>query len=454
MPETSETVPRALVQPHLECPICLALYCEPISLSCGHNFCRSCLVNSLKRNKKKCPSCRAVCNLNGEDASENVSLREIVKALDPISYAVRSAEMAKEKADWSHLMPIFYYNDLKFPGEMLELHLFEPRYKLMAQRVVETTRQFAYVPNFTNYAANVGDIAIVARLEECEFLPDGRCMLSAKLASRSLISDHFVEDGTQGLHYCRLQPLSDAPVAVHQQGQMDALLSRLVALWASCPAEHRDGIERAYGPAPVSGPEAFSLWLVALACRSPAERGALLKSTDTMERLTRAAQMFEPLAQTWMHQAAQAQQGGRGGRGGGRGGRGGGRGGRGGVDDELGGAYPMAELLLEHLLNQGVAQGGAENLFQLFAGGGWDGGDGGGGRGRGRGGGTGGRGRGRGGGAQPRAQAQARDDESDDDDMPELLDTSDNEDEHGGNRGANDEDMPPLLSDSDNENGP
>ncbi|CAN0434724.1 unnamed protein product, partial [Hapterophycus canaliculatus] len=46
----------------LECAVCLSLVCEPVSLSCGHSFCRVCLVNTLRRNKKKCPTCRAVCH--------------------------------------------------------------------------------------------------------------------------------------------------------------------------------------------------------------------------------------------------------------------------------------------------------------------------------------------------------------------------------------------------------
>lgn len=46
----------------LECAVCLSLVCQPVSLSCGHTFCRLCLVNTLRRNKKQCPTCRAVCH--------------------------------------------------------------------------------------------------------------------------------------------------------------------------------------------------------------------------------------------------------------------------------------------------------------------------------------------------------------------------------------------------------
>lgn len=49
----------------VECAICLALLCEPITTPCGHSFCRPCLVSTLRKNKKKCPSCRSVCEVAG-----------------------------------------------------------------------------------------------------------------------------------------------------------------------------------------------------------------------------------------------------------------------------------------------------------------------------------------------------------------------------------------------------
>jgi hypothetical protein len=44
------------------------------------------------------------------------------------------------------------------------------------------------------------------QIKECEFQSDGRCYIAAKLVSRCRISEHFVEDATQGLHYCQVSP--------------------------------------------------------------------------------------------------------------------------------------------------------------------------------------------------------------------------------------------------------
>jgi Lon protease-like protein len=103
------------------------------------------------------------------------------------------------------LLPIFYYNETLFPGGRLDLHLFEPRYRVMMQRVVNSTRSFAYVAKFNQYRASVGDVALVAVLEEVEFMADGRCMLQAKLSSRMVITEHY------GMYWHQCNCLFDTP---------------------------------------------------------------------------------------------------------------------------------------------------------------------------------------------------------------------------------------------------
>ncbi|XP_055487512.1 E3 ubiquitin-protein ligase TRIM21-like [Leucoraja erinacea] len=43
------------------CPICLHFSTNPVSLECGHNFCRTCITQFLDRDRKgrnTCPECR------------------------------------------------------------------------------------------------------------------------------------------------------------------------------------------------------------------------------------------------------------------------------------------------------------------------------------------------------------------------------------------------------------
>ena len=118
-------------------------------------------------------------------------LKNICSTLFPSLYAERLIECAEEKKSWSSTLPIFYFNECQFPGYNLDLNLFEPRYKHMMQRIVNSTRKFAYVANFTNYTAKVGDVALVANLSEAQFLPDGCVIIRAKLTERKKIIEHY-----------------------------------------------------------------------------------------------------------------------------------------------------------------------------------------------------------------------------------------------------------------------
>ncbi|XP_073403391.1 E3 ubiquitin/ISG15 ligase TRIM25-like [Dendrobates tinctorius] len=57
------TMASAELREELNCSICLSLYTDPVSLRCGHNFCRSCIVSVLDAQEAaggySCPDCRA-----------------------------------------------------------------------------------------------------------------------------------------------------------------------------------------------------------------------------------------------------------------------------------------------------------------------------------------------------------------------------------------------------------
>ena len=209
-------------------------------------------------------------------------LKSLAMITAPEEYQERLVEAIAEKASWDHLLPIFYYNEALFPGSRLDLHLFEPRYRVMMKRVVETTRSFAYVPNFRSYSASVGDPALIAKVDECEFYADGRAMIQAKIGKRYTITEHYVEEGTQGLHYCRLAPLHDEPMDEEQQSQATSLIEVSHVIWGSLFSRNvKDRLEFRFGKAPVvatAGPEMFSLWMVAVSPLPESEKNRLLSS--------------------------------------------------------------------------------------------------------------------------------------------------------------------------------
>ncbi|KAM4892728.1 E3 ubiquitin-protein ligase Midline-1-like isoform 1-T2 [Sylvia borin] len=73
------------LEAELTCPICLGLYREPVSLSCGHNFCRQCIEEVLGAQQKNsrgpstCPICRAHLGPTAE-LQNNFKLGSILEA--------------------------------------------------------------------------------------------------------------------------------------------------------------------------------------------------------------------------------------------------------------------------------------------------------------------------------------------------------------------------------------
>ncbi|XP_068118299.1 zinc finger protein RFP-like [Hyperolius riggenbachi] len=70
------------LEDELKCCICLNIYTDPVSLSCGHNFCKLCiqdlLFNQQPSGEYKCPQCRTVFP-HRPDCKVNTTLSNIVQ---------------------------------------------------------------------------------------------------------------------------------------------------------------------------------------------------------------------------------------------------------------------------------------------------------------------------------------------------------------------------------------
>lgn len=75
-------------------------------------------------------------------------------------------------------MPLFPLNVVLFPGMVLPLHIFEPRYRAMVEHCVETKRPFGVVliqeGQEVGEAAKPHEIGTAARIVRVQRLPDGR----------------------------------------------------------------------------------------------------------------------------------------------------------------------------------------------------------------------------------------------------------------------------------------
>ncbi|XP_055521970.1 nuclear factor 7, brain-like [Leucoraja erinacea] len=78
----------------LICPICLDFFTDPVSLECGHNFCRSCITQSWDREERNsCPECR--------DEFADRTLR-VNRALARMSEKARTLSLNTEEKESKH----------------------------------------------------------------------------------------------------------------------------------------------------------------------------------------------------------------------------------------------------------------------------------------------------------------------------------------------------------------
>ncbi|XP_068885157.1 E3 ubiquitin/ISG15 ligase TRIM25-like isoform X1 [Aphelocoma coerulescens] len=97
------------LEAELTCPICLGLYREPVSLSCGHNFCRQCIKNMLGAQQHSqgpytCPMCRVHLGPTVE-LQNNFQLGNIVEAFQA------SASKGQEDEGSEKVVPCEYCLD-------------------------------------------------------------------------------------------------------------------------------------------------------------------------------------------------------------------------------------------------------------------------------------------------------------------------------------------------------
>lgn len=216
------------------CILCQDLFFEPLAMSCGHTFCRLCLYKTLQRARKVCPVCRANCHVNCKTQQPNVVLVNLIQKFFPEKYEERRAETEQEIEQLSHTHPIFFYNDFKFPGSTMGLRLFEPRYKIMIRRVIESDQKFIYLPSFNGYQAEEGQIGLLGTVTHCEFDDMGCANLSMDLRQRIVVQNSWVEQGTGDLHFCEYKLLEDEPSEPSEesrriiQGMFNAIATQLV----------------------------------------------------------------------------------------------------------------------------------------------------------------------------------------------------------------------------------
>jgi Lon protease-like protein len=124
----------------------------------------------------------------------------------------------------SDLLPLFPLDTVLFPGALLPLHIFEPRYRLLVRRSLESDRPFGIV--LIRSGSEVGTaephtVGTEARIVARSPLPDGRAYIVTR-GERRFAVDSLIPDAEPYL-VARVRYLEEAEGAGAVQRRADAL---------------------------------------------------------------------------------------------------------------------------------------------------------------------------------------------------------------------------------------
>ena len=199
----------------VECSICLEFLCSPLTLGCGHSFCRLCLTRCARHRGQwsdcRCPLCRSarVPRLLSAHLVDAPREKAIVAAVGEARYSARllDDEAALAELDSDSALPIFAMAPSPRGGaqvgQVVALNLFEPRYKLLARRTwVSTSREFVFMDSPPGQGSQ-GQSAVVVRMETVAFRGDGKALVIGRGVRAIRLGEVWVEPGTGGLHLTR-----------------------------------------------------------------------------------------------------------------------------------------------------------------------------------------------------------------------------------------------------------
>ncbi|KAF1974695.1 hypothetical protein BU23DRAFT_89154 [Bimuria novae-zelandiae CBS 107.79] len=219
---------RDVVQKELDCLVCYNMMLDPTTTSCGHTFCRRCLVRVMDHSSI-CPMCRKGLHMPAslQNKPSNALLSALLNGLCPdlVAARQRAVEAEEHAADDDLTTPLFVCT-LSLPAMPTFLHVFEPRYRLMMRRCVEGNKQFGMVM-YNRNSAPQGDMGPTQFLEygtlleivNLELLRDGRSFVETRGIGRFKIRAHGMLDGYHVARVERVEDLSLAEEGVLEQSE-------------------------------------------------------------------------------------------------------------------------------------------------------------------------------------------------------------------------------------------
>ncbi|XP_010766689.1 LON peptidase N-terminal domain and RING finger protein 1 isoform X1 [Notothenia coriiceps] len=292
-----------------ECPLCIRLFYEPASTPCGHTFCKNCIERSLDHNLR-CPLCKQPLQEYFKNRKYNptILLQDIMTSLFPSQLAERKQVHETEMAELSNLtkdIPIFVCT-VAYPGVPCPLHIFEPRYRLMMRRCMDTgTKKFGMCSY--EHGKGFSDFGCMLEILSLEVLPDGRSFVDAVGVSRFKVLRRGQRDGysTADIEYLEDLKVEGSELEV-LEGLHDSVYQQAQDWYQRLAVRIRDQISRQYGTMPEkdeniqassNGP-AWCWWLLSVLQLDPAYQTTVLSLASLKDRLGHLRLVLEYFSQS------------------------------------------------------------------------------------------------------------------------------------------------------------
>ncbi len=112
-------------------------------------------------------------------------------------------------------LPLFPLTTVLYPGSVVPLHIFEPRYRRMMGYCLEFDRRFGFIYHDPDvggpFLNEIGRIGCVAQIERMELLEDGRSLILTQGCERFRIV-HEVVDANTPYFQAMVEEVPDAAV--------------------------------------------------------------------------------------------------------------------------------------------------------------------------------------------------------------------------------------------------
>ncbi|XP_076603647.1 LON peptidase N-terminal domain and RING finger protein 2 [Chaetodon auriga] len=280
----------------MECSLCMRLFYEPVATPCGHTFCLKCLERCLDHNPN-CPLCK-------ENLSEYLATRGYNKTLlmEEVLQRYLGDELAerkkiheeemKELSNLNQEVPIFVCT-MAFPTIPCPLHVFEPRYRLMIRRSMETgTKQFGMC--IADELKGFADYGCMLQVRDVKFFPDGRSVVDTIGVSRFKVLSHGQRDG---YNTAKIEYLEDKKVEAEELVELlklhDSVYEQANSWFTSLKDNMKSQILSHFGHLPSKDPDpqaspsgpAWCWWLLAVLPLENRAQLTILAMTSLKDRL-------------------------------------------------------------------------------------------------------------------------------------------------------------------------